>query len=42
VSGPLTNHPTQLVGLLLQLPQALCLHGEIATDFLNPAFDAIR
>jgi hypothetical protein len=38
---PLANHRAQLVGLFLQLPHSLRLHGEIATDFLDLAFDDI-
>jgi hypothetical protein len=32
---------TQFVGLLLQLPQPLRFHGEIATDFSDLAFDNV-
>jgi hypothetical protein len=35
------NHRAQLVGLFLQLPYSLRLHGEIATDFRDLAFDDI-
>jgi len=40
--GPLSNDSTQLAGLLLQLPYALRLHSQIATEFLDLAFDNIR
>jgi hypothetical protein len=42
LADPLANRSTQLVSLLLQLPHPLGLHGEIATDFDDPAFDNIR
>ena len=35
---PLSNRSTQLVGLLLQLPDPLRLLGEIATEFGDLAF----
>jgi hypothetical protein len=40
--GPLANDPPQLIGLLLQLPHPFCLHGEIAAQFRDLAFDDIR
>ena len=40
--GPLSNHATQLVGLLAQLLHPLRVHCEIATDFRHLAFDGIR
>ncbi len=42
LAGPLANHSTQLVGLIMQLPHPLRLHCEIATDFRDLAFDCIR
>ena len=41
VAGPLANYSTQLVGLLLQLMYPLRLHGEIAAEFRDLAFDNI-
>jgi hypothetical protein len=42
LADPLANRSTQLVSLLFQLPHPLRLHGEIATNFDDPAFDNIR
>src|SRR5205814_3789374 len=41
-AGPLANHDTQLVGLLLQLAHSLHLHGKVATDFRDLAFNGIE
>jgi hypothetical protein len=42
LARPLANHRMQLVRLLLQLPHPLRLHGEVATDFRDLAFNSIR
>ena len=42
MAGPLANHDTQLVGLLLQLAHPLHLHGQVTTDFHDLAFNGIR
>jgi hypothetical protein len=39
---PLSNHATQLVGLLAELMHPLRVHCQIATDFRDLAFDGIR
>lgn len=38
----MTNHHTQLICLLLQLPHPLRLDGQVATDFRDVAFNSIR
>ena len=40
--SPLPNLDTQRVGLLLQLAHPLDLHGQVATDFRDLAFNGIR
>jgi hypothetical protein len=42
MAGPTPDHPTQLIGLLLQLPHPLPLNGEIPTEFCDLTFDNIR
>jgi hypothetical protein len=42
LAGPLPNYSLQLVGLLLQLMYPLRLHGEIAAEFGDLAFDNVR
>src|SRR5687768_360411 len=42
LAGPLANHDTQLVGLILQLAHPLHLHRHVTTDFRDLAFNGVR
>src|SRR5687767_7137947 len=41
LDGPLANHDTQLVGLILQSAHPLHLHRHVTTDFRDLAFNGV-